>query len=197
MFIPELELSGNVFFTSDTHFGHEKALRLFQRPFQSVEEMNETIIDRINKTTKKDDILIHLGDFAGDRTPVKQCREYFKKLDCENIYFLFGNHDSSDLYLLGFQDTFQQVSAKINDQYIFLNHYMMTVWNKSHYGSWHLYGHTHGTAEETVNRLMPGRKAMDVGIDTHPEFRPYSFDEIKCIIGPRPGYDPSGFLRVT
>ena len=47
----------------------------------------------------------------------------------------------------------------------------MRVWNKSHYGSWELYGHSHGTLE-------PIGKQLDVGVDTN-NFYPYSFEDIK------------------
>lgn len=54
---------------------------------------------------------------------------------------------------------------------IVMCHYAMRVWDRSHYGAWHLYGHSHG-------RLPPSEElSMDVGVDTH-DFRPYSLDEV-------------------
>jgi hypothetical protein len=49
----------------------------------------------------------------------------------------------------------------------------MAVWNKSHYGSMHLFGHSHGSF--TVNE---GTRAMDVGVDTSKDYTPFSLDEV-------------------
>ena len=39
-------MSADVFFTSDTHFNHRRLLEINRPQFASVEEMNETMIDR-------------------------------------------------------------------------------------------------------------------------------------------------------
>lgn len=52
------------FFTSDTHFGHARIIELCNRPWDTVEEMNEGIIERWNDTVSPTDIVYHLGDVA-------------------------------------------------------------------------------------------------------------------------------------
>ena len=54
----------NLFFTSDTHFFHEGIIRFCNRPFGSVEEMNETLIRNWNEKVPEDGTVFHLGDFA-------------------------------------------------------------------------------------------------------------------------------------
>ena len=51
------------FVTSDQHFNHTNALRLMAdtRPFESVQEMNETLIDNWNAVVGEDDITFVLG----------------------------------------------------------------------------------------------------------------------------------------
>ena len=52
------------FLTSDNHFSHYNIIRYCNRPFSSVEEMNQTMISRWNAKVSPGDIVIHLGDFA-------------------------------------------------------------------------------------------------------------------------------------
>jgi calcineurin-like phosphoesterase family protein len=58
----------SAFVTADSHFGHAKSLSFIQpdgsplRPFDSVEEMDETMVERWNATVGKKDTIYHLGD---------------------------------------------------------------------------------------------------------------------------------------
>lgn len=69
----------------------------------------------------------------------------------------------------------------------------MRVWDGSHHGAIMLYGHSHGTLDELSPEFtdptwigegyyLKNYKTMDVGIDTHPAFRPYSITEIVDIM---------------
>jgi calcineurin-like phosphoesterase family protein len=53
----------DVWFTSDFHFGHANIIRYCDRPFSSVAEMDEAILDRLNSCVKTMDHLYFLGDF--------------------------------------------------------------------------------------------------------------------------------------
>ena len=54
----------NIWITADFHFGHSNIIRYCNRPFRSVEEMDQTILDRLNASVKANDILYFLGDFC-------------------------------------------------------------------------------------------------------------------------------------
>jgi len=54
----------------------------------------------------------------------------------------------------------------------------MRVWSRSHYNSWQLFGHSHGTLE-------PIGKQLDIGVDCH-DFNPLSFDQVFKIMKSRP-----------
>ena len=67
-------------------------------------------------------------------------------------------------------------SGYIGKTYFHLSHYSHRVWPGSHKGSIHLFGHSHGSLVGDFG------KSMDVGIDCHPEFRPYHLNEILQIM---------------
>lgn len=215
----------NIFFTSDTHYDHKNICRgttswkeegrdggshsiQSTRDFDTLEQMNQALVDNINNNVKKDDILYHLGDwsFGG----INNIWEFRKQIICENIHLIFGNHDhhienNKDLREavigrpLRCQDLFSSVQhykeLTIDKQRIILSHYAMRVWNKSHHGSWMLYGHSHGTLDEMTPEFanptwigdryyIKNYKTMDVGVDTN-KLKPYNFEEIKVIMDKR------------
>ena len=82
----------NIFITSDTHFCHDKPFIYKVRGYDSVEEMNEAIIEHWNKKVKPDDIVYHLGDvMLNDTAKGIQC---LRRLNGK-IYILTGNHDTA------------------------------------------------------------------------------------------------------
>lgn len=78
------------FWTSDQHFGHARIIELANRPFTSVEEMNETIIERWNAVVSERDEVYVLGDFAmgkiAETLPIAARLNGYKAL-------IAGNHD--------------------------------------------------------------------------------------------------------
>lgn len=79
-----------LFFTSDTHFGHARINELAGRPFNSVEEMNETLIDNWNSVVRKGDTVIHLGDVA--LGPIAETLPLVGRCNGRKI-LVPGNHD--------------------------------------------------------------------------------------------------------
>lgn len=88
----------NIFFTSDTHFGHAniagKNVSKWEdgyRDFSSVEAMNQELVKQINKIVKPNDVLYHLGDwsFGG----IDNIWKFRKQINCQNIHLILGNHD--------------------------------------------------------------------------------------------------------
>ena len=178
----------NIWFTSDTHFGHANIAgpkistwKEGYRNFNSVQEMNDALVKIINAVVGEDDILYHLGDwsFGG----VHNIYYFRRALICKNIHLILGNHDQHITdKVIKFHDTefnpldlFASVQSvttqKIGKTGFHLSHYSHQVWPGSHKGTLHLFGHSHGTIKGIG-------KSMDVGIDTHPEFRPYHIYEV-------------------
>ena len=205
----------NIWFTSDTHFGHVNICRGASnwmqrianegreptkaeiaefhrqtRDFKTVEGMNRAIIDNINSCVKEDDILYHLGDFAmGSHENIARFRNSLK---CQTIHLILGNHDQHIVKKPEYQELFTSINttlgwpdvkkSKIGGTRFLLCHFPMLVWDKHMHGSIHLHGHSHGSLK---NEQFYKRKVMDVGIDAHPEFRPFHIDEIKRIMDKR------------
>ena len=79
-----------VFFTADCHFDHANIIKYSNRPFKTVENMNNEIVKRWNNVVSPDDLIYHVGDFAfkGQSNASK-----FEKQLNGNIVHIAGNHD--------------------------------------------------------------------------------------------------------
>lgn len=78
-----------VFFTSDLHFGHNNIMRFCNRPFKSIEEMDEALIQKWNSVVSKNDLVFDLGDFAF--APNWRWKEILGRLNGHH-YLILGNH---------------------------------------------------------------------------------------------------------
>ena len=174
-----------VWFTADTHFGHRNIIRYCQRPFASVEEMNETLVDNWNRVVGKDDVVFHLGDFS-----VGGAAEWTSLLDSLNgrIFLVLGNHDMNNVdqgFMRRFENVSMQMLVSIGKQRIYLNHYPFLCYGGAYRGSWQLFGHVHtcpcnsGLDNSRLEMLFPTQ--YDVGVDNN-NFKPVSFEEVEMKI---------------
>ncbi len=93
-----------VFITADHHFHHKNIIEYCKRPFKTVEEMDNAMTEKWNKKVGKDDLVIHLGDFAlGNKEKVKKTRE---KLN-GTIILIKGNHDRVNEGFIVVRDSIQ------------------------------------------------------------------------------------------
>ena len=144
------------FITSDLHFYHKRIMEFCSktRPWNSLEEMHESLIEHWNSKVSQDDIVFHLGDFSfGNK---EQTLEVLSKLN-GNIVHIYGNHAK----VLRDQikvTCYDYLEIKYDKTYIVMNHYPQYVWNRSHCGAVHMFGHCHGSFEGQ------GRM-IDVGYD--------------------------------
>jgi calcineurin-like phosphoesterase family protein len=144
--------------------------------------MNSKIIENHNSLVKPDDICFFLGDFCfGDLSQW----EYYRNQLNGNITLIKGNHDKIQNGQVAhlFDGVYDYLELKVNDkdarddtQLIVLCHYAFRVWNKSHHGAWHLYGHSHGTLPDD-----PNSQSFDCGVDCH-NYKPLSYQEVKNIM---------------
>ena len=173
-----------LFFTADTHFGHRNIIKYCGRPFSSVEEMNEAIIENWNSVVRKDDTIFHLGDFAmGDTTEWNRILERLNG----NIYLILGNHDLKTIRkgINGFKHIAMQMMICYKGQKIYLNHFPFLRYSGADRNTWQLFGHVHTNYinnlkdSSRLQMLMPTQ--YDVGVDNN-NFTPISFEQIKKVI---------------
>jgi len=169
------------FFTSDTHFYHSRIIQYCLRPFADAHEMNEALIVNWNNVVTPDDVVYHLGDFAFGSA--KDVNAIMVRLNFKHFHFIKGNHDKPfmEWYNDPNNDTLARkyttvyphfLETHINKQKFVLCHYAMRVWDQSHRGAMHLYGHSHGTLPDD-----PNSKSFDVGVDCH-NYAPISLERV-------------------
>ncbi len=180
-----------VFFTSDLHFGHENVIKLDQRPFATVEEMDNELIWRWNAKVGKGDLVYVLGDM------IWQCHndgapELIKKLNGQ-IILIRGNHDrflknaASKNALAAVKD-YDDIRVSLADgtkRRCILSHYYIPMYNGHFSNAIHLHGHSHFTDEadvevdmtEKLNEMgFPG-EVYNVGC-MYWNYEPVTLDEI-------------------
>lgn len=163
-----------VWFTADLHLGHTNIIKYCDRPFETVEQMDNHLIAEWNSVVEHGDVVYHIGDFT--LGSLKRAEAYLNALHGV-IRLLPGSHDSwmSELMYGVYGERFEILPVRcevdIGKDSFVLDHYAMQVWPASHYGSYHLFGHSHGQLPDN------GTRRMDVGVDPN-GFRPISADDV-------------------
>lgn len=171
----------NTFFTSDHHFYHENILEYSRRPFASLEEMHESLIENWNRVVKRGDLVYYLGDFS--MTWKKPDQDKVEKILARlngSKHLIRGNHDRDPcINAKGWSWVGDYKRAVVQKQRIIMFHYCIRSWHGIHRGSWHLYGHSHGSLRDNG-----GGKCMDVGVDCN-DYTPVSYETIEAYMSTR------------
>lgn len=207
----------NIWVSADWHLGHKNIVRGISdfenkascRPFETMEEHDDTIIDTINKYVGENDTIYFLGDFSmGGKSNVWKYRD---RINCRNIHVCLGNHDihiEKNSSIIGddrrAQDLFSSVQfaihRKIGKTSVVMAHYAFRTWHKGHYGSIMLHGHSHNglppyekllhiAEDKYLYKTGDYYKQMDVGLEAAyeltGEWRPFHIVEIREIMEKR------------
>jgi calcineurin-like phosphoesterase family protein len=165
-------------FSSDYHLGHANIIKYCNRPFGSLEEMNETIIKNHNERVKPEDTIFLIGDFCfrnsaggkvGEGIQVK-AKEWEARLN-GNIIHIKGNHDYSNstktiIEKLVIRYGGKKICLIHNPKYADINYEINFT------------GHIHTDWE--IFKLVKANKetcCINVGVDVN-KFRPVSFEEL-------------------
>ena len=160
-------MSERVFMIADTHFGDGAILRYEKRPYQSVAQMDDAMIQNWNRIVDAEDIVYHLGDFS---VPGRE-GVYLSKLNGRKM-LVRGNHDmlSNQEYRdLGFEEVYD--NPVILEQFWILSHEPLYVNEYMPYAN--LFGHVHAS----------------------PLYHTYSKHHY-CVSVERIGYEPIAFYEI-
>lgn len=145
-----------IYFTSDTHFGDARVLRIDRRPFASMVEHDAALIDNWNRIVKPHDEVWHLGDFSAKRPGLAE--GLLAQLNGTK-HLIIGNNDPvATTAAAGWASVQHYVELTVDGQLLILCHYPFRTWNQMGKRSINLHGHSHG-------RLKPMPRQFDVGID--------------------------------
>lgn len=166
-----------IFFIADTHFGHANILELCDRPFQTIEEMNETMIANWNGRVGGNDTVYVVGDmFFGCSYAEKILRRLKGKKR-----LIIGNHDGSWMDSVELGRYFVSVDhfLEISDgkRGLTLCHYPLLTW-KHEKKSYMIHGHIHAdTTDDFFPLLCKRPNVLNAGVDIN-GFMPVTFDEL-------------------
>ena len=179
---------------SDQHFGHKNILEYSNRPFSSLQEMEDELIKRHNALVSTHDKVIYVGDvFFCDQM---EASRILKRLNGYKILVL-GNHDMkvNAMYKIGFDFVVQNMQIRVGKNIVNVCHYpyrwpwykrwfrMLTnkkSWRKRHFknikddGNWLIHGHTH--SRDRVNG-----KQINVCVEAW-DYQPVSITKISELI---------------
>lgn len=187
-----------IFVTSDSHFYHENIIKYCNRPFNDVEEMNNTLIQNWNKVVSLNDDVYIIGDFAlikgFDHGEKLNKLQYLTNSLNGKKHLIFGNHDyfSDEEYKnAGFTEILHGFhEVLLNSHWFIMCHYQMTSWNNSHGGSMHLFGHEHWRQQyepkhSVYEEIHWSERKFNVCVDAN-NFTPVNINDVIRILEKRP-----------
>jgi calcineurin-like phosphoesterase family protein len=174
-----------IFFTSDTHFGDPRGLRIDRRPYRSVAEHDAALAARWNETVSPRDEVWHLGDFASGGKP-ERIGGLLAALNGRKHLVIGNNDGEATIRDPAWASVQHYVELTLDGTALVLCHYPFRTWNKMGRGVVDLHGHSHG-------RLKPMPRQYDVGVDVW-DFRPVMLATILAsrVKGTRKGARPLG-----
>lgn len=184
------------FYISDLHLGHDNVIKFDNRPFKSVKEMDQTLIDNWNKVVSDGDTVYILGDFCWSKNELEWVK-ILKQLKGEKV-LIKGNHDlkyfSSSLRPM-FKYIKDYDEVKDNGKRVILSHYPIPFYRGAYNPDMvHLYGHIHVTIEN--NFMEHIKEYIDKNDDRGQSKHKGQFYNVGCMM-PYMDYTPRTLEEIT
>lgn len=156
-----------VYFTADLHFYHDNIISHTGRPFRSMEQMNNTLVQKWNAKISHQDEIYILGDVTMKGPEL--ALEMLSRLRGKK-HLIRGNHDRfadqlGELNPFVWIKDYAEVS--VQGAKFILFHYPISEWNGFFRGSIHLHGHQHNRPDYNYENLRQGLCRYDVGVDAN------------------------------
>lgn len=170
-----------IYFISDTHFNHTNIIEYCNRPFNSTEQMNETILNNWNNIINNDDMVYHLGDLALSRQEL--IIDIVSKLKGKK-YLIRGNHDKWSIATYEeFRFTvLRNPPIKLEKYKLLLSHYPIED-TRIPKGYINVHGHIHNhDLYNDFDSFSPEKYSREKHINISCEvtdFKPISIDELE------------------
>ncbi len=168
-----------IYYVADLHFGHPDNITLIRRPFDDVEDMNESLIDNWNEKVKNDDTVYVIGDMFSRCEP-ETAEDILKKLKGHK-HLVIGDHDSSWMAKIDADKYFESVNdiLEVNDanRVCVLCHYPLLTWKREN-KTYMVYGHIHDDTDADFWPLIARRDNMlNAAVEIN-QYAPATFDEL-------------------
>ncbi|WNS40843.1 metallophosphoesterase [Paenibacillus sp. MMS20-IR301] len=165
-------------YIADPHFGHENVIKHSNRPFASIEEMDQTLIRNWNSVVESEDQVYIIGDFLfrARNTP----GYYLDQLKGRK-HLIRGNHEQwtkkADMEKY-FESVGTYLEIDDGDKHIVLFHYPIGEWARYYRGSIHIFGHIHNSTQSPVfKQYLEEERMLNAGVDINCFF-PVTLDEL-------------------
>lgn len=157
-------------YTADPHFNHDNIIHYCKRPFASVYQMDDVLVENYTACVKPEDDLWIVGDFGFEYSSRKGYLDnIFARLPGHK-HLVIGNHDSKLITGFSWDSAHDIVTVKDGDQNFVLCHYPMLTWEGARKGAIQLFGHVH-------NYWRGTRNSVNVGVDLW-NFKPVQKQDI-------------------
>lgn len=168
------------YYISDLHLGHANIIRLSNRPFKNIDDMESCIIKNWNNKVQDNDDVYILGDIAYRHNIDSLC-DILSKLKGKK-HLIIGNHDVKTLRNNKVKKYFKSISyykeIKDGDKYLVLSHYPILEWNGHFHGSIHLHGHIHNDTRNNAYKVLKTMENVyNVGVDII-KYEPCTLNEV-------------------